>query len=205
MRAAAQVKGDFKEIVLSARQDDFFRKHMSSNFGDFALAASELLVEVAQQKKGNAKFSSLQVGRIEPSSVQDAVTEMHLQIPAGALMSAHQRRFCRLCLSLRCRSCCVALQDMRAFLDNYREFSATEFNASKHAVLASELQRLEAARSLMQVPAHAALLLAHAIMTCQTTRCSSVQLTCIPQSWRTASLSNIPASRIPILHRVWPY
>lgn len=56
-----QVKQDFKEIVLSARQDEFFSRHMTSNYGDFALAASELLNEVAEQKKGKAKFKSLQV------------------------------------------------------------------------------------------------------------------------------------------------
>ncbi|KAK9800267.1 hypothetical protein WJX73_010485 [Symbiochloris irregularis] len=104
LKDAPGVKADFKEIVLSARQDEFFQKHMSSNFGDFALAASELLVEVAQQKKGQTKHFS-------------------------------------------------SLQDMRNFLDNARDFSAAEFNASKHAVLASELQRLEAQRSLMQVSA----------------------------------------------------
>lgn len=33
-----QVKPDFQEIVLSARQDEFFRKNMYANFGDLGVA-----------------------------------------------------------------------------------------------------------------------------------------------------------------------
>ena len=35
---SGQVKEDFIEVVLSARQDDFFRKHQHSNFGDLGTA-----------------------------------------------------------------------------------------------------------------------------------------------------------------------
>ena len=35
---AEQVKDDFKEVVLSARQDDFFRRNQHSNFGDLGTA-----------------------------------------------------------------------------------------------------------------------------------------------------------------------
>ena len=32
------MKDDFKEVVLSARQDDFFRRNQHSNFGDLGTA-----------------------------------------------------------------------------------------------------------------------------------------------------------------------
>ena len=32
------MKDDFKEIVLSSRQDDFYKRHMYSNFGDLGTA-----------------------------------------------------------------------------------------------------------------------------------------------------------------------
>lgn len=37
-RSGAQVKQEFKEIVLSARQDEFFRKNMYANFGEVGIA-----------------------------------------------------------------------------------------------------------------------------------------------------------------------
>ncbi len=33
-----QVKKEFQEIVLSARQDDFYRRNMYANFGDIGVA-----------------------------------------------------------------------------------------------------------------------------------------------------------------------
>ena len=36
--AAAQVKKEFLEIVLSARRDDFYRRNMYANFGDIGVA-----------------------------------------------------------------------------------------------------------------------------------------------------------------------
>jgi len=38
-----QVKRDFQEIVLSARQDEFFRKNMYANFGDVGVAVKVLV------------------------------------------------------------------------------------------------------------------------------------------------------------------
>jgi hypothetical protein len=35
---AAQVKKEFQDIVLSARQDDFYRHNMYANFGDIGVA-----------------------------------------------------------------------------------------------------------------------------------------------------------------------
>ena len=40
----AQVKDDFKEIVLSSRQDEFYKRHMYSNFGDLGSAVQVLAI-----------------------------------------------------------------------------------------------------------------------------------------------------------------
>ena len=55
------MKQDFKEIVLSARQDDFFRKNMTSNFGDIGTAVQSLVTEFQRQKDSTSKMQSLQV------------------------------------------------------------------------------------------------------------------------------------------------
>ena len=37
------MKKDFQDIVLSARQDDFYQRHMYANFGDMGTAVKELV------------------------------------------------------------------------------------------------------------------------------------------------------------------
>lgn len=44
---AAQVQEQFKEIVLDARQDDFYRKHMYLNYGDVGLSVKALVEKFA--------------------------------------------------------------------------------------------------------------------------------------------------------------
>ena len=55
-----QVKPDFKDIVLSARQDEFYRKHMASNFGDIGSAVKDLVVEFQRQEHSTRNMASLQ-------------------------------------------------------------------------------------------------------------------------------------------------
>lgn len=57
-----QVKPDFKEIVLSARQDPFYRKNMAANFGDIGSAVKELVDEFQRQEHSTRKMNSLQAG-----------------------------------------------------------------------------------------------------------------------------------------------
>ncbi len=39
------MRKDFQEIVLAARHDDFYRRHMYSNFGDIGMAVKDLVEE----------------------------------------------------------------------------------------------------------------------------------------------------------------
>ena len=40
-----QVRKDFQDIVLAARHDDFYKRHMYSNFGDIGMAVKDLVEE----------------------------------------------------------------------------------------------------------------------------------------------------------------
>lgn len=53
-RAGAQAKKDFQDIVLSARQDDFYQRHMYANFGDMGTAVKEL-VDAFQSQTATTK------------------------------------------------------------------------------------------------------------------------------------------------------
>ncbi|KAK9839536.1 hypothetical protein WJX81_008245 [Elliptochloris bilobata] len=54
MRHVPGVKKDYQDIVLSARQDDFYRRHMYANFGDMGTAVKEL-VDAFQSQTANTK------------------------------------------------------------------------------------------------------------------------------------------------------
>ena len=56
----AQVKKDFQEIVLSARQDDFYRRHMYSNFGDAGAAVKSLVDEFQRQTTSSQNINTIE-------------------------------------------------------------------------------------------------------------------------------------------------
>ena len=55
-----QVKKDFQEVVLGARQDDFFKKHMYANFGDLGMAVKGLVDEFQKAHKTTSKVSTIE-------------------------------------------------------------------------------------------------------------------------------------------------
>lgn len=55
-----QVKKDFQELVLSARQDEFFRKNMFKNFGDIGAAVKELVDEFQRHNHQGRNVSTLE-------------------------------------------------------------------------------------------------------------------------------------------------
>ena len=55
-----QVKKDFRELVVSARQDDFYRKHMYSNFGDIGMAVKTLVDEFQKHNSSRQNVSTLE-------------------------------------------------------------------------------------------------------------------------------------------------
>ncbi len=63
-RSGAQVKQEFKEIVLSARQDEFFRKNMYANFGEVGIAVKVRLCWHSTCSMGFDLASSSQVTMI---------------------------------------------------------------------------------------------------------------------------------------------
>ncbi|CAL5223597.1 g6136 [Coccomyxa viridis] len=54
------VKKDFQEIVLSARQDDFYRRHMYSNFGDAGAAVKSLVDEFQRQTTSSQNINTIE-------------------------------------------------------------------------------------------------------------------------------------------------
>ncbi len=57
---AEQVKKDFQEIVLSARQDEFYRKHMYANFGDIGAAVKDLVDEFQKQSTSSRNINTIE-------------------------------------------------------------------------------------------------------------------------------------------------
>mmetsp|Transcript_18589 Transcript_18589/g.56139 ORF Transcript_18589/g.56139 Transcript_18589/m.56139 type:complete len:583 (+) Transcript_18589:324-2072(+) len=57
---APEVKQEFKEIVLSARQDDFFRKNMYANFGEVGIAVKELVGEYQKATNSSKKMQTIE-------------------------------------------------------------------------------------------------------------------------------------------------
>ena len=55
-----QVKDDFKEIVLSSRQDDFYKRHMYSNFGDLGTAVQVTCPKSPHLHSGHKRSESEQ-------------------------------------------------------------------------------------------------------------------------------------------------
>ena len=56
---AGAAKGQ-EQLVLSERQDDFFREHMYENYGDLGLAIQELVQEFQVETKGNRNLQSIE-------------------------------------------------------------------------------------------------------------------------------------------------
>ncbi|EIE27427.1 SM/Sec1-family protein [Coccomyxa subellipsoidea C-169] len=54
------VKKDFQEIVLSARQDEFYRKHMYANFGDIGAAVKDLVDEFQKQSTSSRNINTIE-------------------------------------------------------------------------------------------------------------------------------------------------
>ena len=77
----AQVKKDFQDIVLSARQDDFYRRHMYSNFGDAGAAVKSLVDEFQRQTT-----SSQNINTIEDMQVRATVSSCTSQGHTGWAM-----------------------------------------------------------------------------------------------------------------------
>ena len=65
----AQVKKDFQEIVLSARQDDFYRRHMYSNFGDAGAAVKSLVDEFQRQTTSSQNINTIEDMQVATLSV----------------------------------------------------------------------------------------------------------------------------------------
>lgn len=55
-----QVKKDFRELVVSARQDEFYRKHMYSNFGDIGMAVKTLVDDFQKHNSSRQNVSTLE-------------------------------------------------------------------------------------------------------------------------------------------------
>lgn len=55
-----QVKKDFQELVLSAQQDDFYRKHMYNNFGDIGTAVKDLVDEFQRHNARGKSMNTLE-------------------------------------------------------------------------------------------------------------------------------------------------
>ena len=62
-----QVKKDFQEIVLSARQDDFYRRHMYSNFGDAGAAVKGLVDEFQRQSASSQNINTIEDMQVRAS------------------------------------------------------------------------------------------------------------------------------------------
>ena len=56
----AQVKKDFADIVLSARQDPFYARHMYANFGDAGAAVKDLVDEFQKQTTSSRHISTIE-------------------------------------------------------------------------------------------------------------------------------------------------
>ena len=51
---------DQRQLVLAARQDEFFSKHMYSNYGDVGIAVRELVENFEKQTNSNHNISSIE-------------------------------------------------------------------------------------------------------------------------------------------------
>lgn len=68
------VNEEFQEIVLSARQDDFFRRNMYSNFGDAGTAVQELMVEYQKATNSRHQMKTIQDMQNFVESISDFST-----------------------------------------------------------------------------------------------------------------------------------
>lgn len=62
LKAAPNVAADLEEVVLSSREDEFFRKNMNSNFGELGEAIQKLLQDYQKQTQMNnpSKLNSIE-------------------------------------------------------------------------------------------------------------------------------------------------
>ena len=67
------MKKDFQEIVLSARQDDFYRRHMYSNFGDAGAAVKGLVDEFQRQTASSQNINTIEDMQVGLSGAQQHV------------------------------------------------------------------------------------------------------------------------------------
>ena len=65
-----QVKKDFAEIVLSARQDAFYARHMYANFGDAGAAVKGLVDEFQAQTASSRNISSIEDMQVPAAAEQ---------------------------------------------------------------------------------------------------------------------------------------
>ena len=54
------MKKDFAEIVLAARQDPFYARHMYANFGDAGAAVKDLVDEFQAQTASSRNISTIE-------------------------------------------------------------------------------------------------------------------------------------------------
>lgn len=60
LRNAPNISPELEEVVLSATQDDFFRRHRYANFGDLGVAVKQLLDEYQKASKKNENINSIE-------------------------------------------------------------------------------------------------------------------------------------------------
>jgi len=60
MKGAPGIKKDMEELVLSATQDQFFKRHRTSNFGDVGMAVKGLVDQFQIESKSNENIRSIE-------------------------------------------------------------------------------------------------------------------------------------------------
>ncbi|RYH19732.1 Sec1 family protein [archaeon] len=60
LRGAPGITKELEEVVLSATQDDFFRRHRFANFGDLGVAVKQLLDDYQKLTKKNENINSIE-------------------------------------------------------------------------------------------------------------------------------------------------
>lgn len=60
LSGVANISPELKEVVLSATQDDFFRRHRYANFGDLGEAVKKMLDEYQKVSKKNENINSIE-------------------------------------------------------------------------------------------------------------------------------------------------
>lgn len=121
------MKKDYQDIVLSARQDDFYRRYMYANFGDLGTAVKEL-VDAFQSQTAHTKnvatiedmqnfvekFSEFSAAQRNAGKHVTLMSELSRLVDARILMQARRPPASEAHLKLllhrpvgRCRRMCV--------------------------------------------------------------------------------------------------